>query len=224
MLKRSAPENPANLLPWQVNHTLSAADSERVTAWLETRPEAGRQLAALKELRSAAHAQVWLPPSPVVRRQILAQIPARRHSTRLAGVAGLVATLVLLIVLWAIVQPGITLRWSVTGIGAHTYRIYRAPANTSEFSLIGEISARNDVQTYSYTDLSLLPQQTYTYQIEAVTNDGNITFSPLATGYGQAVFPVQLTLILISVLVGLAAMLIIDETVRPPLRSRLKGI
>jgi hypothetical protein len=131
--------------------------------------------------------------------------------------------LVLLVALWAVVQPGIALQWSVAGTGASAYRVYRAPADTDEFSLLSEIPAQSNAQAYSFTDITSLPGQTYTYVVEAVAANGQTTLSPLAVGRGLDVLPAQLALILTSLLAGTVAMLFVGNSARPMTPRRLIG-
>jgi lipopolysaccharide/colanic/teichoic acid biosynthesis glycosyltransferase len=185
-------------------------------------------LAAVESLRSAISAQPAIAPSPAVRQQLLAQIKTRRPAPRLfarpiAWLVGSAVALVLLVALWFVVQPGIALQWSVAGTGASTYRVYRAPVNGEEFNLISEVPARSDSQAYSFTDITSLPGQTYTYVIEAVTRDGQTTLSPFAVGRGLDVLPAQLALVLTSLVVGAAAMALVSNSSRPAINRRLMG-
>jgi hypothetical protein len=51
--------------------------------------------------------------------------------------------------------------------------------------------------------------------IQAVTQTGQTTLSPLAVGRGLDVLPAQLALVLTSLVAGAAAMLLIREAPRP---------
>ena len=119
MSKHRSTQDPLDLLPWYANHTLSATERETVEAWLEAHPEASPQLAAIESVRSAVIGQPRLSPSPAVRRQLLARLHTERHTAvrpdRSAWLIGSAVALVLLVALWAVVQPGIALQWSVDG-------------------------------------------------------------------------------------------------------------
>ena len=116
-----------------------------IEAWLETHPESSPRLAAIESVRSVVSGQPRLSPPPAVRRQLLARLHTERRTAvrpdRSAWLIGSAVALVLLVALWAVVQPGIALQWSVAGNGASAYRIYRAPANSEDFSLLSEIPA-----------------------------------------------------------------------------------
>ncbi len=227
MFKRSANPDPSDLLPWYVNQTLSHVERDAVEDWLKTQPAATDRLTTVSELRSAINAQPRLAPSPAVRQQLLAQIktrqPSPKHLARPAWLVGSAVALVLLVALWLVVQPGIALQWSVTGTGVNTYRVYRAPADSEEFSLISEIPAQHNAEAYSFTDITSLPGQTYTYVIEAVTQTGQTTLSPLAIGHGLDVLPAQLALILTSLVAGVVAMLFVSNYT-PTERRRPIGV
>jgi hypothetical protein len=231
MVKRHSNQDPSELLPWYASHTLSAAERDAVEAWLTTQPDAAERLAAVNGVRSAVSAQPKPAPSPLVRQQLLTQIKTRqqtprrwaRHLARPAWLVGSAVALVLLVALWIVIQPGIALQWSVTGDGVSTYRVYRAPVDGEEFNLISEVPAQNHAQVYSFTDITPLPGQTYTYVVEAVTQTGQTTLSPLAVGRGSDVLPAQLALILTSLVAGAAAMLLVGNATRYPDNRRSIG-
>lgn len=224
MFKRRTSQDPSTLLPWYANHTLPDAERATVDEWLKTDPHAAERLADVNMLRSAVSAQSRLAPSPLVRQQLLAKIATRRRTARRpAWLIGSAVTLVLLVALWVVIQPGIALQWSVAGTGVSTYRIYRAVAESTDFNLLSEIPATDRAQAYSFTDVTSLPGQTYTYVVEAVTLDGETTLSPVAMGRGLDVLPAQLALILTSLVAGTAAMLLVGTPGRSAPR-RLIGI
>ena len=219
MNKRTPPQDPDTLLPWYANHTLSATERATVETWLKTQPAATAQLAAVDGLRSAISAQPDIAPPPTVRRQLLARLKTeRRAPARLARSAwwlGSAVAVVLLVALWAVVQPGIALQWSVAGSGASAYRVYRAPVDSEEFSLLSEVPAQVDSRAYTFTDVTSLPGQTYTYVVEVVANNGQPLASQTVIGRGLEALPAQLALILTSLAAGVATMMLIGETTRP---------
>jgi hypothetical protein len=216
MFKHRTTQDPFDLLPWYANHTLSATERETIESSLETNPATASQLAVIEDVRSAVNAQPQLSPSPTVRRQLLTRLNAERQAPvrlgRSAWLVGSVVALVLLVALWMVVQPGIALRWSVNGGNVSAYRIYRAPVGTEEFRLLSEIHAQSDARSYSFIDITSLPGQTYTYIVEAVTQNGETSFSPLAVGRGWDVLPAQLALIMTSVVGGLATMMLMAHS------------
>ena len=231
MFKRPSNLDPTALLPWYVNNTLPVAELAAVETWLKTQPGAAERLAAIHDLRSAIDTQPQLSPSPLVRQQLLAQIKTRQQAPRRLArrmprpmwLVGPAVALVLLVALWMVVQPGIALQWSVAGTGASAYRVYRAPVNSEEFNLLGEIPARSDALAYSFTDITSLPGQTYNYVIEAVTQSGQTALSPLAVGRGLDILPAQLALILTSLVAGTAAMLLVGNASHPTSNRRPLG-
>ena len=227
MFKRHPHQDPSTLLPWYINQTLPTTEREAVEDWLKTEPQAAEHLATLDALRSSINAQPRVAPSPLVRQQLLAKINTRQQASRRvlrpAWPIGMAVALVLLVALWVVVQPGIALQWSVAGTGASAYRVYRAPVDSQEFNLLSEIPAQSDAQAYSFTDITSLPGQTYTYVVEAVTATGQTTLSPLAVGRGLDVLPAQLALILTSLVAGAVAMLFVGNSARPTAHRRLLG-
>jgi hypothetical protein len=227
MNKRTPPQDPDALLPWYANHTLSATERATVETWLKTRPAATVQLAAVDGLRSAISVQPGSAPSPAIRRQLLARIKTeRRAPARLARSAwwlGPAVAVLLLVALWAVVQPGIALQWSVAGSGASAYRVYRAPVDSEEFSLLSEVPAQVDTRVYNFIDVTSLPGQTYTYVVEGVANTGQSLVRQTVIGRGLEALPAQLALVLTSLVAGAAAMLLIGDATRLTAHGRFIG-
>jgi hypothetical protein len=224
MNKRTPPQDPDALLPWYANHTLSAAERATVETWLKTQPAATAQLTAVDGLRAAISAQPRIAPPPAVRRKLLARLKTERRApvrlVRSTWWLGSAVAVVLLVALWAVVQPGIALQWSVMGSGASAYRVYRAPVDSAEFSLLSEVPVQADTRAYTFTDVTSLPGQTYTYVVEVVANNGQSLASQTVTGRGLEALPAQLALVLTSLAAGVAVMLLTGETNRSMINAQ----
>ncbi len=198
-----------DLLPWYANQSLPLDEREAVEAWLRDHPQA-TELTAWQQIRSSVVAQRQAVPSPAVRRQLLATIAALRQSRgariRRAWLIGTALAALVLMGLWAIVQPGIAVEWSISGEGATTFRVYRAIDGNREFDLLNEVPARPDQRDYFLTDTSPLPGQTYTYLIEVVSPDGQSIVSRTVMGNGTDALPGQLIVLLTSLVAGYGAM------------------
>ena len=211
------PQTPDSLLPWYVNQSLSIAEQSSVENWLSEHPQTTEQLAAWQQIHTAAVSQPKAALSPRVKRDLMARVQAIRRArvkrVRIGWLVGSAIAVVMLLALWAVVQPGIALQWSVTGSGAQSYRIYRAVTGTSEYALLQEIPARPDTPHYTFTDVTSLPGQSYTYLVEAVTLNGQSILSRTATGNGLDLLPALLSLVLTSILAGYAGMYLVDNQV-----------
>jgi hypothetical protein len=227
MSKRAPLQDPETLLPWYVNCTLSDTERAIVETWLKTQPAAKAKLAAVNGLRSAISAQPDIVPAQAVRRQLSARLKTERRApawlARSAWWLGPMVAVMLLVVLWAVAQPGIALQWSVAGNGASAYRVYRAPADSKEFSLLSEMPAQVDTRAYTFTDVTPLPGQTYTYIVEVITNNGRSLVSQPIIGRGLDALPAQLALILTSLAAGAAAMITAGNLTRSAFDRRLIG-
>jgi hypothetical protein len=125
-----------------------------------------------------------------------------------------VLALVTLAVLWTVMQPGIGLQWSVNrGAVTAAFRIYRAPLDSNRFEIVREVPARPDTLDYSFTDTALWPGQTYQYRIEAVNHEAS---SATIAANGLGVLPLQLAIVVSSLLIGLAAAFVIGQFAAAP--------
>jgi hypothetical protein len=138
--------------------------------------------------------------------------PVRQRTALLPRLAwGTAVALAVLVVLWTLLQPGIQLQWAVDGGTPAAFRIYRAPAGSADFGLLGEVPAEPAVQAYSYVDARLWPAQTYMYRVEAVGAEGEAAASRAITADARTVLPAQLAILLTSLIVGCAAVVVVQR-------------
>jgi hypothetical protein len=110
-------------------------------------------------------------------------------------------SLVVLVLLWAVVRPGIVLQWEVNTGPVTTFRIYRAPVGSADFELVREVAAAPGERVYTYVDPRALPGRTYVYQVEGVGAAGLVR-SGAVTISGLEALPGQVAVILIGLTVG----------------------
>jgi hypothetical protein len=202
MFKKRISHPTGDLLPWYLNHSLPG--TERSAAEEQARRSA-QTMSAWQAVRLAALSQPSHLPKPVVRQRVLAQarttFPARRMPRWLPVLSGVIFAVLALLLLWNVVQPGISLQWSVNGVMPTAFRVYRAPEGSDRFEILREIPAKSGIMNYSYVDTALWPGQTYEYRVEAV-NDRMVSATVAATG--AEILPAQLAIILSSLLIGIA--------------------
>jgi hypothetical protein len=93
------------------------------------------------------------------------------------------------------------------------FRIYRAPLGSNRFEVVREVPARPDTLDYSFTDTALWPGQEYQYRVEAVNHEAS---SATIAASGSGVLPLQLAIVLSSVLIGLAAAFVLGQFAATP--------
>src|SRR3972149_3033596 len=115
MFKKRTSHPVADLLPWYLNHSLSAAEQPAVEEQARRSPQT---LNAWQAVRSAALSQSQRVPSAAVRQRVLARTRVTSRAGHLPRwlpvLSGAVFALLALLLLWHIVQPGIGLQWSVS--------------------------------------------------------------------------------------------------------------
>jgi hypothetical protein len=206
MFHQHPPTDETDLLPWHLTHSLP--DSDRPAAEEQARRQPQR-LAAWQAVRSAALSQPVRVPPAAVRQRVLAQAHPRSKLPRwLPLVSGGVLAVLALLLLWNIVQPGISLRWSVTGEAPAVFRIYRAPAGSDRFEFVQEVPAQAGTVDYTYVDTTLWPGQAYQYRVEVANVE---TASATIAANGAAVLPAHLAIIFSSLLIGLAGAVVLRE-------------
>jgi len=209
MFKRTPQGTERDLMPWYLSGTLSPAETQAMEAWLQDDPEARVELEAWERVRSSVAGQPEPEPSPVVWQRVQSRLQGEasdRHVSLLPRLAwGLALATAILVLLWAVLRPGITLEWSARGDALTGFRIYRAPLGSADFGLLGEISADPDVQAYTYVDARPWSRQTYVYRIEAIGPEGETAASQAITAGALDALPSQLAALLTSLIVGCGA-------------------
>jgi hypothetical protein len=207
MLRKWFSKDPRELLPWYINGTLGQRERRVVERWLVEEPGAAEQLAAWRHLRAAVHDQPRREPPAAVRQRLMLQVAShqpQRLLQRRMWIWGAVLSLVVLVVLWVVVRPGIVLQWEVNPGAVTAFRVYRAPVGSADFELLRQVAARPGDREYTYVDARPMPLQTYVYQVEAVEQEGDVVSSPRITASALEALPAQLGVIFISLSVGYA--------------------
>ena len=185
--------HPEELTPWYANQTLDADEAERYQAWLESHPQGEGDLRFWQEVRMTVAEQARWSPQPGALQQTQARLreiaisPGSGRRTLPAIASAAAVMVIVFVLLWVVVKPGVTLRWSVRGITPTGFRIYRAPANSPDYRLVAEIAARNDQLAYQFNDLLTVPGLSYRYRVDGVGGSGEILSSPGATSDARAV-------------------------------------
>jgi hypothetical protein len=210
MFKKRVSHPVADLLPWYLNHSLPTTERPAVEEQARRKPQT---VSAWQVVRSAALSQPVRVPALAARQRVLAQASATARARSkmprwLPVLSGAVVAMLALLLLWNVVQPGISLQWSVNGAVPAAFRVYRAPAGSDRFEILREIPARSGIMDYSFVDTALWPGQTYQYRVEAV--DDRAASATVAAN-GAELLPTQLTLVFSSLLLGIAGAYVLWE-------------
>jgi anti-sigma factor RsiW len=204
-------------LPWYVNGTLGPAERRAVDEWLAGDPDAQAELAAWQRVRAQAVAQPQAALPAAVRARLMARVrsqtalPQARPAWRPSWVWGLGAALIVVLLLWITVKPGIAVQWSVAQGQAGTFRVYRADAGSTEFVLVGQLAAQPGVRAYTFEDAWLAPWQSYVYRVQAVGQAGAVSSGPAVAGRGLDAFPYQIAILLTGLAAGYVVMAFMSQ-------------
>jgi hypothetical protein len=199
------------LLPAYLNHTLSVSEQRSVEEWLRRDPQARAELTAWQQLRAGVIDQPHTVPSATSKRKLMARLqaaPKPSIATRwLPWTSGLVLAALVLIVLWLTIQPGIGLQWSIADGSVSSFRIYRAPSGSNDFTVVRDIPAQPGIHDYTYIDTSLSLNPDYVYRVEGRQGELAAT-SPTITASAQEVMRNQLIILSISLIAGLSGVML----------------
>jgi len=207
VLKKQSNEALQTLLPFYLNDTLSVTEKQAVEEWLRREPEQQANLATLRRVYSAASGRPQTAPSPAVRQRLIAQMRTTRQLRSvprwLPWAGGFALAVTLLIALWLIVQPGISLQWTADG-PVTAFRVYRAPVGSDNFELMYATPAQPNAQEYTYIDTLIWPSQTYVYRVEGI-GQNQPAVSRAITANGQGALPGQIMIVFTSLMAGCCA-------------------
>ena len=171
-------------------------------------PQAARPLSdpeqtAFARLGELLQTQPIHAPRSGIRQEVLQQI--RRPSPaslvrRWSGI--LVLALITLSLLWATLQPGVELNWSVESGEVTSFRVYRVDAQAYDFTLVDEIQASPNISHYSVVDAVLLPGEDIEYIVEGINRSGTTVQQQITVGKGMPILLSQITLILSSLAIA----------------------
>ncbi len=99
---------------------------------------------------------------------------------------GTVLTVAVSLILWGVWLPGAALQWQASGNAWQTFRIYRAPVGTGDFSLVAEIPAEHSGRPYLFRDTFVWPGVSYVYRVEGITRQGRIALSRTVVHPGRS--------------------------------------
>ena len=219
-----------NLLPWHINGTAAPGEQQTADEAVQRYPA---EVAIWQVVQTAVLSQPQRAPSATVRRQIMSLTrrpqPSLWRTRWLPALSGLTLTVLALLVLWNVIRPGIGLQWSISGDLPAAFQIYRAPLGSDRFAIVREIPAQPDSQTYTFVDMALWPGQIYQYRVVATgvgatdvaATEGAVYLSTTAVSAtiaadGAEALPIQLIVVLSSLLLGLTATYVLQHFVVPP--------
>jgi len=194
------------LLPWYVNHTLSTDENQSVESWLQRGGEiASQQINLNRQIADAITSQALEIPSSTIQTEIFAKLSpiSRKASNATQWAFAVPITVLLMVLLWIIVQPGNNLNWSIpetAGTEMSAIRIYRAPMGSLKFQKIDEFPVLPDQKDFQYFDTYLVPLLSYHYIIEMVDQTGQTSISQATSADSQTLIVMQLAILLTSCL------------------------
>ncbi len=194
--------------PAYLNGSLSLEERQAFEQQLQQNPPDQPGLEDWRLVQQAVQSQP-LYASPVeVERRIMAAIHRNKLQARNSFPASLLASFGLVIcilaLLWGAVRPGVVLAWSGEDSRLASYRVYRAPLGSQDFSLVSEVPAQPGVAEYTFVDPLLLPGQAYSYRVEGIGSTGQAAVSAPVEGRGSDALPGQAALLAASLVISAA--------------------
>ena len=205
MIKKKGLGWYCDLLTAYANRSLNPLASYLVVIWLKLSPSARHRVSSIRRLSEAINSQLQYQPNPIILQRIRAQIKLQpaptipATSVRSIWILQAVLAILAFVLIWRALPPGIILEWSVQNGEPSKFMVYRAATSGAvsdpQFVLLDEIPADTGNRPYMFTDIRLLPGQTYLYRVEAVDRNGLLADTQSTVGSGLDVLPSQLALL-----------------------------
>ncbi|MEW6716771.1 MAG: hypothetical protein AB1345_04610 [Chloroflexota bacterium] len=196
----SPPSSPQEYIPWYLNDSLEPEGRQAVETCLEGATQA--QVEFVRQIQTSLKLLPQTAPAPYVRERLLARVAQPQPRWRFAWAWTGLLSVLLMVLVWMVLKPGVVLRWAVSPGEVAAFRVYRAPADDGEFTLVQEVTASPEEREYRVIDWRLLPGLAYVYLIEAVTPEGGRAFQQVVTADTWGALPGQLLVVVISMLMA----------------------
>lgn len=196
------------LLPWYLNGTLDPRERNAVEKCLHNEDQIITELEEWRAYQALVKILPQQKPSKVVLSRIKYNLQSQRLMFQvipswLSWIMGGVLALVLFLVFWISLQPGLVLQWTVLGNIPEVFQIYRIKPKSGEYRLIGEIEANPEIINYKYTDSPILFSGEYQYKIEGLYNSENQILQESISVSMTNILIDQVIIVIISILFGI---------------------
>ena len=198
------------LIPWYLNGTLTGAELEAVENFVLHDPQGKAALAKYQRLRLLFRPEDLKHPPDGVEERLFDRI--RSQSSEQLGILhpyALGLSMVILVLLWVIIRPGVILNWRVAGGEVTSFKVYRANADGSKLLMLDEVPAEEVMTQYSYVDLFAWPFKAYVYSVEGMNRSTSLGTSIVTTSPAMIALPGQVALICASFISGYGLILLI---------------
>jgi len=240
MIRKHINRTLSPYLPAFANGTLRGWRLLLVVAWLRLDKHSRGMVEGLLHLKRAVELESLPQPSPAAWQGIRSRLepvqprPAARifRAYPMAIGVGILILMTIAVFFWQALPPGIVLQWSLEGEQPATFNVYRAERSPGaadsalEFDLLEQIPANSGSGVYRFTDLSLLPGESYIYRVEALGPEGQTFTSSFVSGNSLQALPGQLAFLLVFALlaIGLSVLAKQPNLLRTnPFRTLLPG-
>jgi hypothetical protein len=198
------------LIPWYLNGTLNRREYEEVEDFVNNDPEGRSALEDWRRVRLLIHVEERKTPPAGIEVRIFDRI--RSQSLEQLGIFhpyALGLSLVILVLLWAILRPGVILQWRMSDDQVTSFRIYRSEVDGSNYQLLDELPVNASGSDCSYVDLFIWPLKEYIYYVEGINAIGGSGISQVISSPALIALPGQLALICASFFIGYGVVLLI---------------
>lgn len=191
------------IIPWYINESLNDEETRLAEMQLSSDLDLRDALIKWKKIGSLVKQQSVYQPDAGIEKRLLAVITRQTvNPIRNIHIYAIIIAMLILVVSWFVVRPGIVVEWKVNNDKFNTFRIYRAEENSDNYQIVYETSTASRNKEYQFIDAVLLPWHSYTYFVEGRDDLETIAFSQTLTGHAINVLPTWIAIIILSACTG----------------------
>jgi hypothetical protein len=191
------------IIPWYINESLNDEETRLTEMQLTSDSDLRDALIKWKKIGNMVKQQPVYQPDAGIEKRLLNVITKQTvNPIRHIHIYAIIITMLILVVSWFVIKPGIVVEWKVNNDKFNTFRIYRAEENSGNYQIVYETSAASSNKEYQFIDAVLLPWHSYSYFVEGSDDLETIALSQTLTGHAINVLPTWIVIILLSACIG----------------------
>jgi hypothetical protein len=199
-----------DLIPWYLNGTLTGAELQQVEDYCTNDPEGRIALEKWMQVKNFIQRRDEKLPSARIEVQLFDRIRTKSlEQIAIFHPYALGLSIVILVLLWVIIRPGVVLQWRGDVIEATTFRVYRSEVGSDKYHLLDELPVNTTQSSYTYIDLFIWPFKNYIYYVEGINQAGSMGTSQVVASHTIQALPGQISLISASFLMGYGILFVI---------------
>ena len=211
-----------SLIPFYLNGTLRGSELLEVEYFVNNDPEGKLALEEWHKVSTLVREQEDHCPPRDAESKLFSRIRSQSmEQLEIFHPYALVLSMVMLVLLWLTIRPGVELNWTIHNSNVTSFKVYRSSVEGSNYRLLDEIPVEKSDGDYSYIDIFYWPFEQYIYYIEGMRSQDSLGVSQVVADNSWLALPGQLVIICASLTIGYGVIMLIRN--RKVFRNQTQG-